>query len=259
MLGCGEDPLSKSESWKMWAVIIAILLFSGFVAAIWPLATGFSEGSSGGITFEPETIVITIPPLPIPGLDGGQVITLNGLVVFAIIAVLVIGAVLVVGFILAILNILLSRQTTKVNNSEKFQERNTALQQREKEKLAQKQEGRAAATSQQHDYSHWAVVATSLSILMFAIFMGLLFAASLFPSGQMMEQDQIINIAGIIAGVFFLVTLFILLLRMNPRRLAAVDETDHDGIPWDTIAVILLGVLVLGLGIGLVVFLNQPV
>jgi len=243
----------------MWAVIIAILLFSGFVAAIWPLVASFGGGSSGGITFELETIVITIPPLPIPGLDGGQVITLNGLVAFAIIAVLVIGAVLVVGLIFATLNVLLSKQATKVNNSEKFQERNAALQQREKEKLAQKQEGRAAATSQQHDYSHWAVVATSLAILMFAIFMGLLFAATLFPSGQITEQDQIINIAGVIAGVFFLMTLFILLLRMNPRRLASIDETDRDGIPWDTIAIVLLGILVLGLGIGLVVFLNRPI
>jgi uncharacterized membrane protein YeiB len=243
----------------MWAVIIAILLFSGFVAAIWPLIASFGGSSSGGITFEPETIVITIPPLPIPGLDGGQVITLNGMVAFAIIAVLIIGAVFVVGLIFAGLNVLLSKQATKVNNSEKFQERNAALQQREKEKLAQKQEGRTAATSQQHDYSRWAVVATSLAILMFAVFMGLLFAATLFPSGQIVEQDQIINIAGIIAGIFFLVTLFILLLRMNPRKLASIDETDRDGIPWDTIVIILLGVLVVGLGIGLVVFLNRPV
>jgi uncharacterized membrane protein YeiB len=242
----------------MWAVIIAILLFSGFVAAIWPLVTSFSGGSSGGITFELETIVITIPPLPMV-LEEGKVITMNSLAAFAIIAVLVIGAVLVVGLIFAVLNVLLSKQATKVNNSEKFQERNTALQQREKERLAQKQEGRTAATSQQRDYSSWAVVATSLAILMFAVFMGLLFAATLFPSGQIMEQDQIINIAGVIAGVFFLVTLFILLLRMNPRRLAAVDETDRDGIPWDAIVIVLLGVLVLGLGIGLVVFLNRPV
>lgn len=251
--------MSRSETWKMWAMIFAILLFSGFMAAIWPLVSSFGGDSSGGITFEPETIIITIPPLPIPGLDGGQVITMNGLVAFAIIATLVIGVVLAVGLILGGLNVLLSKQATKAKNSEKFQERNAALQQREKEKLAQKQEGRAAAASQQNDYSRWAVVATSSAILMFAIFMGLLVAATLFPSGQITEQDQIINIAGIIAGTFFLVTLFILLLRMNPRRLASIDETDRDGIPWDTIAIVLLGVLVVGFGIGLVVFLNRPI
>jgi len=252
--------LSRSGSWKTWVVVIAILLFSGFLAAVWPLVTSLGGDSSAGITFEPETIVITIPPLPlVPGLEGGQVITLPSLVAFAIIAFLVIGAVVVVGLIFSVLIIPLSKQATKVNNSEKFQDRNANLQQREKETIAQKQEGRAAAVSQQHDYSHWAVLATSMAILMFAVFLGLLFAAILFPSGQITEQDQIINIAGVIAGAFFLVTLFILLLRMNPRRLAAVDESDREGIPWDTIAIILLGVLVLGLGIGLVVFLNNPI
>ena len=94
---------------------------------------------------------------------------------------------------------------------------------------------------------------------MFAVFMGYLVAGTLFPTGQITESDQVVNITAIIVGAFFLVTLFILLLRMNPRRLAAVDEMDREGIPWDTIVVILLGVLVLGLGIGLVVFLNRPI
>lgn len=251
--------MSRSESWKVWAVILAILLFSGFVAAIWPLTASLSDGSSGGSAFEPETIVITIPPLPIPNLEGGKVITLGSFVAFAIIAVLVIGAVVGVGLIIALLNVLLSKQATKVSLSEKYQERNAALQQREKEKLGQKQENRAAAKTQQHDYSRWAVVATSLAILMFAVFMGYLVAGTLFPTGQMTESDQVVNVTAIIVGAFFLITLFILLFRMNPRRLAAVDEMDREGIPWDTIVVILLGVLVLGLGIGLVVFLNRPI
>jgi ABC-type multidrug transport system fused ATPase/permease subunit len=255
--GSGEKLLSRSESWKVWVTIFAILLFFGFVAAIWPLTASLSGGSSGGVAFEPETIVITIPPLP--GLEGGEIITLNSFVAFAIIAVLVIGAVIVVGLIIALLNLLLSKQTTKVTHSEKYQEGNAALQQRDKERLGQQQENRAAATTQQHDYSRWAVVATSLAILMFAVFTGSLVAGALFPAGQIMESDQLVNITAIIVGAFFLITFLILLLRMNPRRLAAVNETDGEGIPWDTIVIILLGVLVLGLGIGLVVFLNRPI
>lgn len=250
--------MGRSESWKMWAAVIAILLFSGFVAAVWPLVTGLGGDPSGGITFEPETIIITIPPVAALHF-AGQVIELSSMLVFAIIAVMVVGAVIVVGLILSILMTPLSKQVTKVTNSEQFQERNAGLEQREKEKLAQKQEGRAAATSQQRDYSHWAVVATSLAVLMFAAFLGLLVAGTLFPSGQIVQQDEIINIAGILAGAFALVALFILLLRLNPKRLAAVNETDYEGIPWDMIAIILLGVMVVGLGIGLVVFLNRPV
>jgi len=192
-------------------------------------------------------------------LEGGKIITLSSFLAFAIVAVLVIGAVVVVGLIITGANLLLARQVTKVENSEKYHEGSGALQQREKEKLSQNRSDRPAATSQQHDYTRWAVVATSLAILMFAVFLGYLVAGTLFPTGQITESDQLVNITEIIVGAFFLVTLLILLLRMNPRRLAAVDETDNEGIPWDTIVIILLGVLVLGLGIGLVVFLNRPI
>lgn len=243
--------MSRSESWKTWAVVIAVLIFSGFLAAAWPLITGMGAGSSGGITFESETIPLVNP-------INSELIEIPSFLAFAVLAILVIGAVIVVGLIFTVLITPLSKQVVKVNNSEKFQERNAQLQQRESERIANMQEGRPAATSQQRNYARWAVIATSMAILMFAVFMGLLVAASLFPSGQITEQDQIINITGIIAGAFVLVTLFILLLRMNPKRLAAVGDTDGEGIPWDSIVIILLGVLVLGLGIGLVVFLNRP-
>jgi hypothetical protein len=231
--------------------VIAILLFSGFLAAAWPVITSFGGTSSAALTFEPETITIANP-------ISGEVIEIPSFLAFAVLAFLVFGAVVVVGLIFTVLIMPLSKQVIKVNNSEKYQEENASLQQRENEKLSKIQEDRPAATSQQRDYSRWAVVATSLAILMFAVFIGLLVAASLFPSGQITEQDQIINIAAIITGFFVLVTLFILLLRMNPKRLASVDETDSEGIPWDSIVIILLGVLVLGLGIGLVIFLNRP-
>lgn len=250
--------MSKSESWKAWTAIILILLFSGFVAALWPYLTGLGGSSSSGVPVVPETIVITIPPLPVPNLEGGTVIELGSFQAFLILAFVVVVSVVVIGVIIGVINYLLSRQVTKTFDSDKYQERNATLQQHEKEKLLQKQEGRSAVKAQKHDYSHWAVVATSLAILMFAVFMGYLVAGTLFPTGEITEQNQIINITGIIIVAFVLITLLILLLRMNPKRLSAVDETDYSSIPWDTITVILLGVLVVGLGIGIVVFLNNP-
>ncbi len=248
--------MSKSESWKTWTAIILILLFFGFLAAIWPYLTGFSGGGASAVPVVPETIVITIPP--IPGVYDGTVIELGSFQAFAIVAIVVIASVIVVGVIIGVINYLISRLVTKTVTSDKYQENNTTLQQHEKEKLAQKQEGRSAAKSQQHDYSHWAVIATSLAILMFAVFLGYLVAGTLFPTGEIVEQDQIVNITAIFIIAFVLIALLILLLRMNPKRLAAIDETDYSGIPWETIVVIILGVLVLGLGIGIVVFLNSP-
>lgn len=248
--------MSRSDSWKSWAVVIAILLFSGFLAAAWPLISSLGADSAPSFSFSPETVTITVPPIDAVGFAGWS-IELLSIVAFAILGVLVFGAVIGVGILFAVLILPLSKQVVKTNDSEEFQERNSKLEKREKDSLAKKREGRAASTSQQRDYSRWAVIATSIAILMFAVALGLLFAASIFPSTELANRDQIINIAGVVAAGFALVTLFILLLRMNPRRLAAVEETDRAGIPWDTIVIILLGVLVLGLGIGITVFLNS--
>ena len=83
--------------------------------------------------------------------------------------------------------------------------------------------------------------------------------STLFPEGQIVNQDQIINITAIITGAFFLITLLYLLLRMDRERLDEINARASAGIPWDAIVVILLGALVVGLGIGLMIFLNRPV
>ena len=178
---------------------------------------------------------------------------------FIILAVVIVGAVIVTGFIITAITLLISKLVRSTLNSDSYQEGNQALQEKEKDKLARKREGREAFKEQQRDYSRWAVVATSLCILMFSVFLGYLVGSTMFPTGQITTEEQVVNISAIIISAFFLVTLFMLLLRMNPRRLAAIDDTDYSGIPWDAIVVILLGFLILGLGIGLIVFLNNPV
>ncbi|MDX1416214.1 MAG: hypothetical protein R3293_18600 [Candidatus Promineifilaceae bacterium] len=248
--------MSRSESWKAWTAIILILLVSGFIAAVWPYLPGLSGGSSEVIPVEPETIIITVPA--IPGVFDGTVIELGSFQAFAILALVVIVSVVVVGVIIGVINYLISRLVTNTVSSDKYQERNAALQQHEDQKNKDRREGREAAAAQQNDYSRWSVIATCLAILMFAAFLGYLVASTLFPTGQIMEQDQIVNMTRVIVVAFLLITLFILLLLMNPKRLAAINESDYSGIPWETITVILLGVLVLGLGIGFVIFLNLP-
>lgn len=251
--------MSRSESWKAWTAIIIILLFSGFVAAIWPyLSSSLGGGVGSTVPVEAETVTITIPPIPMINFEGWS-ITLNGFVIFFILAAVVIGAVVVTGVVITGINYLLARQVKNTQESEKYLEGSNTLEQKEKSKLSEKREGRAADKSQQNDYSRWAVIATSLAILMFAIFLGYLVGSTFYPTGEILEQDEIVNITGIIILAFVLITLFFLFLRMNPRKLAAVDDTDHAGIPWETITVILLGIIVVGLGIGLVVFLNNPI
>jgi hypothetical protein len=254
--------LSRSESWKVWLGILAILLFSGLMAAFWPAISenllsslaAFSGSSGGGMSVPAETV--TFPPLPIPGLDEG--ITLNSVQILLGLSFLIIGAVVVTGIIIAIVNLILSRWITKVETSEEYAEGTAVLDQKEAAELKEEREQAPADTVQQNDYSRWAVLATSMAVLFFAVVLGFMVGHTLFPTGQIVNQDEIINITAIISGVFFLITLLYLLLRMDKERIDEINAAAAAGIPWDAIVVILLGALVLGLGIGFVIFLNQP-
>jgi hypothetical protein len=173
-------------------------------------------------------------------------------------AVFVIGGVAVTGLIIAMVNVLLSRWTTRVETSDSYLEGTAALQQREKAELARRQEAKPSAATPQRDYSRWAVVATSLIILFFATIAGYLFSSTLFPAGDIVSEDNVVNIVGILTIAVVLLTLLYLIFRMDAERLAEVNDREDITVTWDTIVVIALGALVVGLGIGFILFLNQP-
>ncbi len=201
--------------------------------------------------------VVTFPPIPLLGIE--EEIRLTSVQILLGLSFLVVGVVAVTGIIIAIVNVLISRWITNVKTSDEYMEGTAALDRRESAELAVKREIQPADETQQHDYSRWAVIATSMVILFFAIVLGYLIGISLFPAGQIVNQDQIVNITAIITGAFFLLTLLYLLLRMDRERLNEINARADAGIPWDAVIVIVLGALVLGLGIGLMIFLNQPV
>ncbi|MFN2135470.1 MAG: hypothetical protein ACK2UK_05915, partial [Candidatus Promineifilaceae bacterium] len=123
--------MSRSETWKAWLGILAILIFSGLMAAFWPtisenLFTAFNASTAsgaGGRMGPAETVT-----LPVPGIDGG--VTLTSVQIILGLSFLVIGAVVVTGIVFAIANIILSRWVTKVEGSESYQEGTTVLEQR---------------------------------------------------------------------------------------------------------------------------------
>jgi hypothetical protein len=253
--------LSRTESWKVWLGIFAVLIFSGLMAAFWPaisenLLNAFNSSGSAGSNMRVPAETVTFPPMPVPGLQDG--ITLNSIQILLGLSFLVIGAVVVTGIIISIVNVLISRWITNVETSENYQAGTAVLAQKEAAELAQEREENPAATSQQNDYSHWAVIATSMVVLFFAIIVGYLVGSTLFPSGQIVNEDQIINITAITSGIFFLLTLLYLALRMNRERLDDINNKAKAGIPWDAIIVILFGALIMGLGIGITIFVNLP-
>jgi hypothetical protein len=73
-----------------------------------------------------------------------------------------------------------------------------------------------------------------------------------------MIGGRLINSALVIVASFVLVALPVIFWLVRPQKLAALARTDRGPIPWDFIAVLLTGLVVVGLGIGLLVYLNVP-
>ncbi len=247
--------MSKSESSKIWIAVIGILVISGLVAAMWPLLSSLGPSGPSGVPVEIGTVTIRIPPIPAIGFEGFST-EINSFILMIILAVVIIGSVIVAGVIITLIMRLISRFISKTEADESYQQKSAELEKSENSKLKAKQSGHEAFKEQKRDYTHWAVIATSGAILLFVAIFGFLFSSTLFPTRQIVENDEIFNIGLIITGVFLLVTLLLLLFRMNPKKIAAVDETDNAGFPWETIAVLLTGVIVLGLGIGLMIYFN---
>lgn len=249
----------RQSSWKLWVGIILILIVTGLIAVLWPAIAGAFEFSPSAPsvsapTMSVSSIAITVPPVPIPGLptfglEPGEVVEVNGLVMMGALAAVIVGLVVVTGLVIGLINLLLSRFATSVETSDDYQQHVKVLEQKEKDRLKTAKSERPAGATQQHDYSRWAVWATGLVILMFVIFLTLMTVRTFMPDAQ--------DVSGIIAVVAVL-TAVVLAWRLRPNRLQSVDETDNQGIPWDAIVVIVTGMLVVGLGIGLVVLLNVP-
>lgn len=228
------------------------------MTALWPAISSNLAAVTGPGTSAPSlpAETVTFPPLPLPFLNQG--FTLTSIQVLLGFAVFVVGGVAVTGIIIAIANMLLSRWTTRVANSESYVAGTAVLEQREKAELIAAQKAQPADAVQQRDYSRWAVLATSLVILFFATVVGYMFASTFFPEGSIVRNDNIVNIAGVLTLAVVLLTLLYLFFRMDEERLVEVNNRDDLSFTWDTIVVIALGALVVGLGIGLILFLNQP-
>lgn len=254
------------ESWRNWALIIAVLIATGLITALWPVLTtnllaGDAASAAARVPVEIHPIELEIPavPLPVLGQVGGQTLAISPFLALAALAGLIIGAVVAMGVPLAFIYVLLDRQRGQVVESKEFQEKQAALEKREKERLKRMSEGRTTMPKPEHRMPTWSALSTALIILLFVIFFGMVINYTFVPHGELvLSGDRVINSAVPIVGGLALVTLVALAWYLRPQRIEAVDASDSGSIPWDFIAVLITGLIVVGIGIGVIVILNAP-
>jgi hypothetical protein len=173
-------------------------------------------------------------------------------ILFGIVAALVIGT----GVVLAFAYTLLDKQVTALSEDEEVQAQLAALNERDKEKMKQLSEARSVHPIPEHKMPRWSVLSTSLIILLFVVFFGMLINVTFVPEGQYEISGRLVNSSLPVVGGFLVVAIALLIWRMRPQSLDGFEATDSASIPWDFIWVLLSGLLVVGLGIGALVYLN---
>ena len=249
-------------------IIFALLIATGLVTALWPVLTAnLLSGDAAGaraatrVPVEIHPIELEIPALPLPvvGQVGGQTLQISPFLALAALTGLIIGAVVAMGVPLAFIYVLLDRQRDRVLASDEFKEKQAALEKREKERLKRMNEGRTTMPKPEHRMPTWSAVSTALIILLFVVFFGMVINYTFVPHSELiLAGDRVINSAVPIVGGLALVTLLVLVWYLRPQRIEAVDASDSGSIPWDFIAVLITGLIVVGIGIGVIVIVNAP-
>ncbi len=269
--------MNKPESWKTWVPLLGLLIVFGLVTAIWPaLANAFELPSFGGgsstrIPYEPEpvhleelkaTLSASVLPPPLASALASAAAalpdTISPFLALGVVTGAVIGGIVVMGGGLAFIIKLIAGIRDNTLETEAFQQHQQALEQRVNEQIKQLRDGRTTDPEPSHKMPRWSVISNALIALMFAGFATLVVVRNFFPEGITEVDGQIVNVTTLVFAVVALIILAVMGWRMRPEKIEALDETDSGGIPWDFIAVLITGLIMLGLGIGFMAYINAP-
>lgn len=245
--------MNRKESVKNGIIILVVLIVTSVLAALWPLVIGAFSGGSGSTSIRPEVSTVTLPGSPF-GMEE-----VNSFLAIGLLAVLVIVMVAGLGAALGGLYIFLNKQTETVKESEDYQAHLAILEQREAERVKALRAVRQADPIPTHKLPRWSVVSTSLIILLFTVTGAMIVSKALVQEGAKLTIGSfaISTSTAIVVGSVLLALIF-LAFWSRPQRFEAIEATDDGPIPWDTIWIILSGLIVVGIGIGLVIYFNIP-
>lgn len=268
--------MEKLKAWSTPLIILAILVGSGLATILLPTITssfaGLGGGGEGGELSipAPETVEIDIDGYfytvnetvrnLVPDFATGEQ---SSLIVLLVLTVVVIGGMVVFTGLIYALFTFGNRATVNLKQSQAYQERVAAMQQKEKEAL--KERNQAAPTKMPKDRTmpRWSVLSTSLLILLLSYFGGLVLGVGLSPDSPNIWA----NLATLAALLYIIIYLRpdkvlrpnIEAAQENVPQVLLNDEPGSGSIPWGTIFVVLSGAIMLGIGIGLMVaVINTP-
>lgn len=263
--------MSTTKPWINWIVTIVLLVVFAMAAAVLLSVTPnldlFGGSSSTQVPREVRPIVINLPVLPVsppevslPGLEvSSQAIVIEPVVAVISLTLFILGGIVITGIIITVLYTFLDKLRDKTVDSEEHKEHELALTNKENEYFKEVRQGREAQSAPEDPgMPRWSAVSTSIVILIFVALTGMVISLTFWPHWIEVVDDTLKTPGMAVIGVLCLITLIILIWRMSPAKIEKVASSDSQGIPKDTIVIILTGALILGLGIGYTIYINLP-
>jgi hypothetical protein len=247
-----------------------LLAFFGIATAVWlsvspSLSLGGGGSSSTQVPVEVRPIVINVPvpglpEVELPGIEvSGQTITIEPVVALISLTMFILGGIVITGIIIAVLYTFLDKMRNKTLGSDEYRGHEAALSNKEQTYFKEVRQGRQAHPAPDSaEMPRWAVVSTSAIILIFVALIGMVISLTFWPHWIEIIDDSLRAPGLAVISVLCLITLVILIWRMSPNKIEKVEASGNGGIPRDTIAIILTGLLIVGLGIGFTIYINLP-
>ena len=229
---------------------LVVLIVGTVLSLNWSSIAGSGEeGSSALNTATPATVDVSRLVSELGSMLGLNVSLgiepINTWLFFIGSTVVVIGSVVAVGALLAFLFKLGSRMVTRTKESEEYQSAENELANRETAAIKQLSTDQPADPIPSHDRPVWSAISTIAIIVMFFVFAGITIAWNIDAEAANLVTWAVgSSLVGLIIG----------LLMISPKRIEAIDSKDAEPIPWGSVWVVISGLVILGMGLGVVLY-----
>lgn len=235
----------KSSTWKTVGLLVILVVAFGVLSAVWPSLVGrlgqSGEAADGVSLPSLETRdpgVLTVPLIDEP---VNQWVVLAGMVVITLVFLGMVATALLGFFYLS------SRQVTAVKEDSGYRTAVAAMESANKAFVKQTLTARPPTPIPPLERPRWSAISTALVIAFLSLVVGTLIWASFYPEDSLTGWALgSFVVGGLVSG-----------LLLNANRLRAAERTDNDAIPWGLIWVVFTGVIVLGIGVGLIIWVRS--
>ena len=250
--------MNLSKSLTTWGMIIGLIIFGALAAVALSSSSTSVEGAVGiGGGAPPPASVLAANAAPaneesaagtieLKNPINGDVIALNEWVVLGGLTALMGGLIVGAGIPLVFIFRALDTGVAKIKDDEEFKSAIAARTSEQKAVVKEYMKSQPPDPIPSHDRPGWSVISTSMCMGMLAAFLGAAFSANFLDERNM----------GAYAFWFAVVAMAIGLITLNSSRIQATDAEEGGPIPGGLLWIVITGVIVVGLGVGVMMWVR---